>query len=287
MTAEPQTGRFTGQLAMLFCAILWSTSGLFIKLLDWNPMLIAGMRGLVATLALLPARRILAGGKPFPWKSAAFWLGGIANCLTMTLFVIANKLTAGANVILLQYSAPIWAALLGWLILGERPNLRHWIGLALVIGGLYIIFRNDLTGGNILGDILAVVSGLTFGLVSVFLRMQKNASPLDSLLLSHALTALAAVPFAFIYPMTFAPLALFSWLFMGIFQSASSSVLFAIGIKRVRAVEAMLLSGIEPILNPVWVFLVTAEKPSPQTLLGGAIILGAVFFASRPERPAK
>jgi drug/metabolite transporter (DMT)-like permease len=242
------------------------------------------MRSAVAALFLLPLRLVLYKKDPIPWRTPAFWLGGAAYSSTMILFVIANKLTFSANVILLQYSAPIWAALLAWLLIGEKPGARHWLGLGAVFLGLFIIFRDDLKSGNPLGDLLAVISGVTFGLNSVFLRMQKNAVPTDSMWLSHALTALAAVPVVFLFPPQLNGSSLFCWLFMGLIQSGLACQFFCFGIKRVRAVEAMLIAGIEPILNPLWVFLVTGEKPSSQALLGGAVIIGAVLMASIPGK---
>ncbi|MDR1178240.1 MAG: DMT family transporter, partial [Spirochaetaceae bacterium] len=163
-----------GQLAVFVCAVLWSTSGLFIKLLDWHPILIAGSRSLVAgffMLILARKRRARPGKKPDPF---VFWAGGFSYAATMVLFVIANKLTASANAILLQYSAPVWAALFGWALAGEKPRTEHWIALVIVMAGLVLFFKDGLSGGAFLGDLLAVLSGILFGLNSVFMRMNKD-----------------------------------------------------------------------------------------------------------------
>ncbi|MDR3173075.1 MAG: DMT family transporter, partial [Treponema sp.] len=127
-----------GQGAVLLCALFWSTSGLFIKLIDWHPLIIAGLRSFVAALFMLAIRFLFprrgkGKNRPFP-----FFAGGLAYALTMICFVIANKLTASANAILLEYSAPVWAALLGWFLIKERPHWEHWLALALVMGGLFL-----------------------------------------------------------------------------------------------------------------------------------------------------
>ncbi|MDR1445033.1 MAG: DMT family transporter, partial [Treponema sp.] len=156
---------WTGQGAILGCAILWSTSGLFIKLLDWHPLLIAGGRSAIAALFLFALRRLRSASMPSS-RPLIVIAGSLAYAGTMIAFVWANKLTTSANAILLQYTAPIWAALLGWRLIGEKPRWFHWAALALIMGGLLLFFREDLGGAGpqaIRGDIIALLSGLFFG----------------------------------------------------------------------------------------------------------------------------
>jgi drug/metabolite transporter (DMT)-like permease len=279
-SGSPKYSAQAGQGAVLLCAILWSTSGLFIKLLPWNPMVITGLRSLTAALFMLAfrlafPRKRRRNGKPFPLIA-----GALAYAFTMILFVIANKLTASANAILLQYSAPVWAALLGWALIGEKPRREHWLALGMVMGGLFLFFKDGLAGGSLLGDSIAVLSGIFFGANSVFMRMQKEGNPDDSMLLSHLITVCICLPFLGIYPPAFTPQNILAILFMGIIQIGCASLLFAYGIKRIPAIQAMLTAMAEPILNPLWVLLATGEKPSPSTLTGGGIIVLAVLISS-------
>jgi drug/metabolite transporter (DMT)-like permease len=198
----------------------------------------------------------------------------------MLSFVIANKLTASANAIMLQYSAPVWAALIGWRLIGERPRWEHWGALVLVMGGLALFFREGLSGGGLLGDCVALLSGVLFGAHSVVLRMMKKGRPQDSMLLSHGLNFALCIPFLFFYTPAVSASNLLPILFMGVFQLGCASLLFSAGIKRIPAVQAMLTAMIEPILNPLWVLLVTGEKPSPPALLGGGVIIAAVAASS-------
>jgi drug/metabolite transporter (DMT)-like permease len=285
-----------GQGAVFLCAVLWSTSGLFIKLIDWHPVVIAGMRSLAAfffmlAIRLRPRKRgSLASRSPF--KLRCLWGGGIAYSATMLLFCVANKLTSSANAILLQYSAPVWAALLGWVLAKEKPRTVHWISLAMVIGGLCLFFKDGLEGGSFAGNAIALLSGIAFGANSVFMRIQKQGESADSMLLAHFLTALASIPLLFFYPPAFNPGNTAAVLFMGIVQIGIASLLFAYGIRRIPAVQAMLTAVAEPILNPVWVLLVTGEKPAFAALLGGLVIVTAVIissvgrFNSTGKRPA-
>jgi drug/metabolite transporter (DMT)-like permease len=110
--------------------------------------------------------------------------------------------------------------------------------------------------------------------------MQKDGNPADSMLLAHVITSAAAIPFIVLYPPALNPGAFAAISFMGIIQIGLASLLFAFGIKRISALEAMLTSMIEPVLNPVWVLLVTGEKPSASALIGGGIIIAAVVFSS-------
>ena len=269
-----------GQLAIFATAVLWSTSGLFIKLLDWNPVLITGARSLVAGIFILIIRLIFPPPKEARKYPVLLWAAAICCALTMFAFVIANKITSSVNAIMLQYSAPVWAALLGWLLIKEKPHWEHWGALVLVIGGLLLFFRGGLGKGRLLGDILAVLSGILLAAHSVFLRMMKDGNPRDAMLLAHVLSAVIGIPFFLIYPPVVTVSSVMVVFFMGTLQLGLTSLLFTYGLKRVRAMEAMLIASAEPILNPVWVLAITGEKPSPEALAGGAIIIVAVVASS-------
>ncbi|MDR1586222.1 MAG: DMT family transporter [Treponema sp.] len=273
--------RLAGQGAILLCAVLWSTSGLFIKLVDWNPVVIAGSRSFVAAIFLLTLR-FFGRRKQAPGQGSILCLtaGGFNYAATMIIFVIANKLTASANAILLQYSSPVWAALLGWLLIKEKPHWEQWGALVMVSFGMLLFFRNGLEGGGLLGDCLALVSGLSFGANSVIMRMQKDGSPMNIMLLSHVICALFSIPFVFLYPPSPGAGSILCILFMGIFQIGAASALFAYGIRRIPAVQSLLTATIEPVLNPVWVLAVTGEKPAPSALVGGGVIVAAVVISS-------
>ncbi|MDR2516794.1 MAG: DMT family transporter [Spirochaetaceae bacterium] len=300
MTQPGTSAQKLGQGAILLCAVLWSTSGLFIKLVDWNPPTIAGARSIIAALFLFALRRRKRTARPgadqtaarqtdgsakkrgVPFAGDGFYVfaGGFAYAVTMITFVLANKLTSPANAILIQYSAPVWAAVLGWLIAGERPRGEHGAALLLVFLGLYLFFRDGIGGGNFTGDMIAVCSGIAFGAQSVFLRMIKKGNPADAMLVSQILTALFSLPFFFFYPPSLSAVSIMAVLFMGTIQIGAAAALFAWGIRRVTALTAMLTAAIEPVLNPLWVFAVTGEKPSLRAAAGGAIIIAAVIMSS-------
>jgi drug/metabolite transporter (DMT)-like permease len=208
----------------------------------------------------------------------------------MVLFVLANKMTTSANAIMLQYTCPVWTGLLGGLLLKEKVRKETWVSLAVILAGLAIFLKDGLGSGHLRGDIIAFASGLTFGAQSVFARMQKNANPSDGMILAHLLTILVCLPFLFLHPPRLTAPSIAAMLWMGFMQIGLASFLFSYGIKRVTAIQAMLLSTLEPLLNPVWVLFLTGERPSISALIGGAIIIAAViasFLFTRLHAPRR
>jgi drug/metabolite transporter (DMT)-like permease len=279
------TERIKGLIAMAATAFLWSIAGLFIKMIDWHPLVIAGARSFISSLVILVYLRKPTFHWSFPQIAAA-----VANAVTMLLFVAANKTTTAANAIVLQYVMPVFTAIISVWLLKERIRREQWMVMILVMVGIWIMFLDKLNGGRMLGNILALVSGLTFSFYFVFMRMQKNSSPLESVLLSHWITAVAGLSmifFAPVPPITMSALIAISVL--GIIQVGFSAVLFCWAIKRISALSANLVAVIEPVFNPIWVFLVIGESPGVNALIGGSIIIGSVTASSvlRPQRNLK
>ncbi|MFH1976986.1 MAG: DMT family transporter [Pseudomonadota bacterium] len=212
----------------------------------------------------------------FPQIAAA-----IANAATMLLFVSANKTTTAANAIILQYIAPVSTAFIGAFLLKERTRIEHFVAIPVVAAGMIVMFFDELGGGRFFGNVLAVMSAITFGFYFVFMRMQKDGSPLESILLSHWLTAGICVIISFFLPLPHVTAkSLAAIAVLGIVQIGLSSILFSIAIKRISAVSAILIAVIEPVFNPIWVFFAIGEAPGANALIGGGIIVLAVTIAS-------
>ncbi|MCX7026035.1 MAG: EamA family transporter [Spirochaetes bacterium] len=265
-----------GTLAMAGCAFLWSTAGIFIKLIDWQPFAIAGARSAIAALFLWAVIKRPRFTFSFDQVSTA-----LAYAATMILFVFANKHTTSANAILLQYGAPVYVAILGSLMLKEKPRPEHWLALVAVCFGMVLFFMDSLGGGNFLGDAVAALAGVTFALNIVMLRKQKDGSPLDSLLLGHICAAIIASIISLFMP---APVltaqSLLAVSALGVVQIGLAAILFSYGIKRITALESILTAVIEPLFNPLWVFLATGEAPGLRAVSGGFVIIGAVMISS-------
>jgi drug/metabolite transporter (DMT)-like permease len=270
-------------LFLVIAAVLWSLGGLLIKLVTWNPLAIAGTRSAIAALVMLAFRRKMHFN-----LSPAQLGGAFCYAATVILFVIANKWTTAANAILLQYTAPIYVALLSTWFLKERITRSDLVTIFAAIGGMVLFFLDDLSRGGFWGNIIAILSGIAFAGTALCLRKQKEGSPLESLFIGNIIAFLIGFPF-----MLQSPPGATGWialLALGIFQLGFSYILYAEAIKHVSALEAILIPVIEPVLNPIWVFLLLREKPGTWAILGGVLVILSISlrclpaFAQRTER---
>ena len=162
-------------ILLVITAVLWSLGGLFIKKVGMHPMAIASMRSLFA----IPVMCIIIRPSHFTFSKPQI-AGAVFYAICLTLFVAANKLTTAANTIVLQYTAPIYIAILSGWLLAEKITKFDWFSIAAVICGMILFFLDELTGQYIFGNICAVFSGVTFALMMITLRMQKNANPIGA-----------------------------------------------------------------------------------------------------------
>jgi len=202
--------------------------------------------------------------------------GALAYAITMILFVSATKMTTAANAILLQYTAPVFTALLGGWILKEKVTRFDWLIIATVIGGMFLFFIDRLSLAGFWGNIMAISSGISMSYFILCMRMQKDASTLETILLGNILTALICTPFYFQQTPT-----LVNWLalfYMGTLQIGLSFIIYSTAIRCVKAIDAVLMQVVDPLLNPVWVFLIIGEAPGTWAIAGGLIVLIAVTY---------
>jgi drug/metabolite transporter (DMT)-like permease len=263
--------RRTAVVFLFLAALCWSIGGFLIKGVTWHPMAIAGVRSFIAAGVIL-----IAFGRPqFSWTVPQIG-GAIAYAATSILFVVSTKLTTSANAILLQYTAPAWAAIFGIRYLGERPRRIDWIAIAVVMTGMILFFLGRLSLTGLWGNLTALASGVTFAWMALFMRKQKDASPVVSVLLGNLLAGLAGIPF-----MTGELPDAAGWLrliVLGVVQLGLAYVFFTRAIRSVTALESLLIPTVEPVLNPVWTMIFIGEVPGMMSLCGGAIIIGAVLM---------
>lgn len=265
--------KITAIIYLLITSILWSLGGLFIKWIQWNPIAIAGMRSAISSILIWLFLR-----KPkFNWSKEQI-LCSLAYAATVILFVIANKMTTAANAILLQYTAPIYVALFSFTVLGEKTTKLDWTTITIVLVGMVLFFIDDFNVRGLWGNVAAVFSGMAFAALALLMRKQKDNSPLESILLGNIFTAIIGLPFMFqSMPSTSSWIGL---ILLGTVQLGIPYILYSIAIKSVTALEAVLITVIEPIINPVWVFLVFGEIPGKYSIIGGTIVLIAVTIRS-------
>lgn len=254
---------------LVVTACLWSMGGLFIKIVPWHPLAIASLRSLFAGLLLL----LLRGRQPFVF-SQGVWLGGLANAGTMLFFVSATKMTTAANAILLQYTAPVFVAIFSYWFLREKIYKIDWLSIGVVFGGLCLFFVDKIDQSGVTGNILAILSGVCFGWQALLLRKYKDASPLDLLIFGSFLTAVVGFPYLLTAPFTATAVGIVA--FLGVFQIGLPYLLYTFSVKHVPAIAAITILMLEPILNPIWVFVALGEKPGWWATVGCVIVLGAI-----------
>jgi drug/metabolite transporter (DMT)-like permease len=265
-------------LGLVITAILWSCGGVIIKNVQTPPLLTAAVRALFAALTLAVIHRKDLGLR-MPGKEQL--LGATALALHCLAFVTATKLTTAANAILLQYTAPVWVAVFAPLFLREQTRRQDCIFIAVIFAGMGLFFIDSLGAGSLPGTAAGVCSGMTYAALILFLR---HAQPEDkgvSMVYGNALLCLAGLFLGgFALPSAHDILLL---ALAGVFQIGVPYYLFGLASRGVTALEMVLVTALEPILNPVWVFLSIGEQPGFWTVAGGCAVLGAVIIWSLPR----
>jgi drug/metabolite transporter (DMT)-like permease len=260
-------------LLLLAAAILWSLGGVLIKSIDLTPVAIAGTRSLIA--AVIMSLALPGVLRKISWQTVP---GAIAYAATVFLFVVATKLTTAANAIFLQYTAPIYIALISPWFLGERIKWLDWLLVLLALFGVGLFFLDRLSLQGLSGVFAALGSGFAFAWLAVLMRRQKAGSPEAVVLLGNIVTFLIALPWTF--PIlrieeNGPPL-----LLLGVVQLTIPYLLYSLAIRHVRALDASIISIIEPILNPIWVMFATSERPAYWSIVGGVIVLATSLTRS-------
>ena len=260
-------------LYLTLAAILWSTSGLFVKILNLQPISILAGRSIFASAVfLIYLRRVPTRFNRWQLLAAGAFI------LTQFLFVTSTKMTTAANSIFLQYTAPIYIVLLAYWFLREKPSRTDWVSMAIIFVGLLLFFGDKLNTEGLYGNILAILSGVTSAVMMVAFRAQKDGNPAESNLIAFLVTATFGFPFLLKETWT-----VNSWLilaFLGVVQIGFAFIFFTQGIKHIPALEANLIGTLEPVLNPIWVFLFYGESMGRFALLGGLVVLGGVILSA-------
>lgn len=272
-----------GTVYVLLSAICFSTGGVLIKLIPWSSMTIQGIRSIFSILVV--GGYMLLRRQKFVWNKTVFW-GAVCNTVMAFSFVAATKLTTAANAIVLQFTEPIFVILLMWLIYKKKPGKDALIACTVVFAGILCFFFESLGAGQMAGNLLAILSGLTYALVMMMKKFE-GADFESSLIVSNIISAVVGIP---MYVRDFAPAggdALFgqlgaagkdAWFFMlllGVVQFGFSYIFLSKGLDYVSPVTASLTSTIEPILNPVLVAIFYGEQIGAAAVVGAVLVVGA------------
>lgn len=264
---EKLTEHQKGLVAIFLAAFLWSTGGVFIKLISLNSLQLSFFRALLSALTILVLFR-----KDAVRFNPGTLLNGLFYAAILILFVVAAKSTTVANAIFLQYTAPIYVFLFEPLILKTKFEKINLITITICVAGMLLFFAGDLSPGDKTGNIAAILSGICFAGFLIGMRKNKHEYQFATIFYGNVfITIFCSFSVFGLNTLSLKDMAMFSYL--GIFQIGIAYVIFSYGLKRVHAIEASLLSMIEPVLNPVWTYLGYGEVPSIYSIFGGIVII--------------
>jgi len=260
---------------VLGAAVLWSTGGLFIKATKLSGLELSFGRSLLAaiTVALLTRREGFGLNRVTALAAALY-------AALLILFVLATKQTTAANAIFLQYTAPVYVLVLEPLLYKEKFRRRDLVTVIFCLVGMSLFFVGKLRPQDVTGNLLALTSGLCFAFYFLLLRHSsaRKVNRASSVIYGNLLVVLIAAPAGLAALQNIGARDAACVAYLGIVQIGFAYLLFTLAMARgVRSLDAGIIGYIEPVLNPIWVFLFLGERPSTWAILGGLIIVTAVL----------
>lgn len=265
----------TPLIYVLAAALLWSTGGLFIKWTTIGGLELSFWRSFFAIFTVALFTRHEGFGINRLTAVASF-----LYAVLLILFVLATKTTTAANAIFLQYTAPVYLLILEPIVYKEKFRSRDLITVLVCLGAMALFFVGQLRPQDVAGNVMALTSGLCFALYFLLLRhpRAREVNRASSVIYGNTLAVIMTAPWGLATLTSITGHDLIGVGYLGIVQLGIAYTLFTFGMAHgVRSLDAGIICYVEPVLNPVWVFLVLGEKPSPWALLGGSIIIVAVI----------
>ena len=264
-----------GRRSVLFvflASVCFSTGGLFIKLVPWSALAINGARNLIGAAViglylLITRRRIIFNRRVL--------IGAMSMIGVTTLFAVANKLTTAANTIVLQFTAPVFVILFMSLFYHQKPGRVDLVTCFLVLLGVVLFFVDGIQAGNLTGNIVAILSGVCYAGVFM-MNTGKGADAISSCFLGQLTAGLVMTPLCF-RETDFSLPVMAAVLALGIVQVGGAYILFSIGIRHTQAVTASLITGMEPIMNPLLVAVFYGEQVSALAVTGAVIVVCSIL----------
>ena len=260
-------------LEMLLCAALWSIAGIFMKLLPWNGLAVASLRSLIAGLTI--AAYMLLRRIRLCLTKRTLKAGVMTGCVYLC-FAWANKLTTAANAIVLQFVAPVFIVVFSAIFLRQKIRRADLAVVIFTLLGIALFFFDQLTPGYVMGNFVAIAAGMFMAGMFLMVGEIRGDERFSAILVGQSFTFLVGLPFVLLTKPVFTGTALASILILGVFQLGISYILYAKAAEHCPPLACCLLSALEPLLNPVWVFLFDGERPGLFALIGAVIVIGSI-----------
>lgn len=265
--------RRTAVIGMIITSILWSTGGLLIKSVTGHPIAIASARAGIAAIVML----VYVGFK-FHKPNKAILFGTLFYSITIIGFVTATKLTTAANAVLLQYIAPVWVAILARVFLKDKLRRSDIVSIIVLLIGLQLFFLEKLSAGMLLGNIIAIITSISFASFFIIVKTLKKEEVIYPILYGNIISFFIGLPF---YTTSLiSTTSLINLILLGVFQIGLAYIIYAKSMVYLKAMDAILIPMVEPLLNPLWVFLIIGETPTYLSIIGGIIVLSSVIGRS-------
>ncbi len=268
MTEKRQ--KYIAELQVFVSAMMWSTAGILIKLIPWNAFIIAAGRSAFAG----GVAALYMWARKMPFVLSRRTLGaGLALGVTMALFIAANKLTTAANAVVLQFTSPVFILIISSVLFKQRFRWADIAAVLVTLGGISLFFLDKLDAGNLFGNILGVITGVTFACYYISLGKSEENERLSAIIIADCITVAIGIPAMFTAWPEGSALPLIYIVILGVFQLGIPYVLLARGAQHCPPLMCSLIGAAEPLLNPVWVFLGSGEMPGVYALFGGAVVI--------------
>lgn len=258
---------------MLTCAALWSIAGIFIKQIPWNAFAISSIRSFFAGITILFYIKI---NKYKIIINKRALLAGLFMGLTYTSFVLANKLTTAANAIVLQFTAPLFIVVFSALLFKQKIRRNDMIAVLFTMVGIAMFFLDELKGGYLLGNIVAIMAGGFMACMYMAMGNAEGSERFSALLVGQIIAFLIGLPAVITTQPVFSSGAVIRIIILGVFQLGIPYILYAKASEFCPPLACCLLGAVEPLLNPVWVFIFDGEKPEFYALIGAVIVIASV-----------
>ncbi|ATW24310.1 DMT family transporter [Candidatus Formimonas warabiya] len=260
---------FSGPAAVALAAVLWSTGGVFIKSIHADPLLIAAVRTGIAGLVLAPFIR------PKELKINIWMLLLVLSYGALAAFVVmGTRWTSAANALALQFTAPLWI-FIAHVVIYRKIAYENLLPVVLIALGLGAILLEPASGTSALGNLIGAGSGILFACTTVLFKKVGENNVIGSVSICNLLAA----PFIFIFVppgIGLAEIHVSDWMmlaYLGVFEMGAAYTLYSLGLRTTSAQNATMIALLEPVLNPIWVFIFIGEIPTPYGMVGGTLIL--------------
>lgn len=260
-------------IQMLCCATLWSIAGIFFKLIPWNGFALAGIRSFIAGITFLVYMRFAGINYVLNKKTL---ISGVLTACTYICFVCANKLTTAANAIVLQFTAPVFIVIYTTLVM-KKPIRKQDLAVVLfTLVGIALFFIDQLKPGYIFGNIVAIAAGMFMAGIFISVGELEGEQRYSGVFNGQILTFLVGLPFVVFTKPEFSTTAVLAILVLGVFQLGTAYILYVKSSSHCPPLACCLLSAVEPLLNPVWVFIFDGERPGLFAFIGGIIVIVSI-----------